>query len=71
MTTTKYAVDIIAPTVIIDRHSGERVIIEWIEPVEGQDKLIFDGFFEDSHDEYHRTLDWDSQVRVLDHDESF
>ena len=64
--TDKYAVDIIAPTEIIDRHTGEVVVVENIEEIEGQDnKLLFDAYFKESGTDWTRILDWDSIVKVV------
>ena len=66
MTTTKYAVDIIAPTKIIDRTTGETVIIDTIETIPNTDLLLFFGYFEEDGTPWERQLDWDSKVKVAD-----
>lgn len=63
--TNKYAVDIIAPTKIIDRHTGDIVVIDNIEPIDETDRLLFDGYFEESGTDWTRVLDWDSVVKVV------
>jgi hypothetical protein len=65
--TEKYAVDVIAPTEIIDRHTGEVIVVENIEEVPGQDdKLLFDAYFKETGTDWTRTLDYDSIVKVVD-----
>ncbi len=70
MTTTKYAVDVIAPCVIIDKRTGERVVIENIERIPDTDRLMFVGYFdgESNGAPYDRVMDDDSVIKVLDHE---
>jgi hypothetical protein len=64
--TDKYAVDVIAPTEIIDRHSGEVIVVENIEEIEGlEDKLLFDAYYKESGTDWTRILDYDSIVKVV------
>ena len=69
--TKKYAVDVIAPCVILDKSTGERVIIENIEEVPNTDLLIFVGYFDADGAVYDRPMDHDSVIRMIDTEESF
>ena len=64
----KYAVDVIAPTVIRDKRTDEIVIIENIERIPNTDKLLFMGYFESDGDPYDRVMDDDSVIREVDHE---
>lgn len=66
--TKKYAHDVIAPCVILDKHTGERVVIDHIERIEDTDSLLFMGYFDgDSNGEpYDRVMDDDSVIRMVE-----
>lgn len=64
--TKKYAVDVIAPCVIVDKHTGERVIIENIEEIPNTTTLLFMGYFEEDGAPYDRPMDHDSVIRMVD-----
>ena len=64
--TEKYAVDVIAPLRIIDRHTDEVVVIDWIDPVPERDELVFEGYFEESGEPWERVLSWDSRLKVVE-----
>jgi hypothetical protein len=66
----KYAVDVIAPCVIVDKRTDEFVVIENIERIPNTDLLMFMGYFEADGAPYDRPMDDDSVIRVLDTSES-
>lgn len=62
----KYAVDVIAPCVILDKSTGERVIIEHIEPIPDTTTLLFMGYFDEDGADYDRPMDHDSVIRMVE-----
>jgi hypothetical protein len=64
--TKKYAVDVIAPCVIVDKRTDEFVVIENIERIPNTDRLLFMGYFEFDGDPYDRVMDDDSVIKVVD-----
>ena len=62
----KYAVDVIAPCIILDKRTQERVVIEDIQEIPNTDLLLFMGYFDADGADYDRPMDADSVIRVLD-----
>lgn len=59
----KYAVDLTSNDKILDKHTGETVIIDWIEELD-KDQLRVYGYTETHGDDWTRTLTADSIVRI-------
>lgn len=65
-----YASDLLDTDHFIPKHDDRLVAIDWIEPVDGMDKITVFGYFLSNGDPYERVLDFDAVIDVRESDES-
>lgn len=58
----KYAIDLTTDDKIIDRHTKQTVVIDWLEPETSA--VVVSGYYVDTGDDWTRRLDFDSVVKV-------
>jgi hypothetical protein len=63
--TVKYAFDLKIEDRIIDRHTGEVVIIERLDRDEETDKITVIAYTEEHGDPWDKILEADSQIKVV------
>lgn len=61
--TIKYAIDLSIDDKIIDRHTGRVIVLDGLDG--DHDIVHVSGYFEDNGEDWTRTLDCDSQIKVL------
>jgi hypothetical protein len=62
--TRKYVSDLTLSDVIIDRHTGREIVIEYFEPIEELDKIMVFAHYDDNGDPWDRPLSPDSEIKV-------